>query len=90
LKRSKCFFGTRSMTYLGHVISVDDVAMDSDKVRAIMSWSVPSTVHVMHTFLSLVDYYRRLIRDFRAIAAPLTRLLRKAVFKWCFEAEVAF
>jgi hypothetical protein len=28
LKRSKCFFGARSVTYLEHVISANDGAMD--------------------------------------------------------------
>jgi hypothetical protein len=38
LKRSKCFFGTRSVAYLGHVISADSVAMDEQKVQAILTW----------------------------------------------------
>jgi hypothetical protein len=44
LKRSKCFFGAQSVAYLEHVISVAGVAMDSDKIQAILLWPVPSTV----------------------------------------------
>lgn len=32
VKRSKCAFGTPSISYLGHVISANGVAMDTDKV----------------------------------------------------------
>ncbi|WVZ68005.1 hypothetical protein U9M48_017002 [Paspalum notatum var. saurae] len=38
LKRSKCSFGASSVTYLGHVISADGVAMDADKVEVVASW----------------------------------------------------
>jgi hypothetical protein len=34
VKRSKCVFGTRSVAYLGHVISETGVAMDNEKVQA--------------------------------------------------------
>jgi hypothetical protein len=32
VKRSKCTFGEHTMTYLGHVLSVNGVAMDAAKV----------------------------------------------------------
>jgi hypothetical protein len=37
LKRSKCFFGSRSVGYLSHTISADGVAMDKDKVQAVLA-----------------------------------------------------
>ncbi|XP_071681602.1 uncharacterized protein [Lolium perenne] len=43
LKRSKCSFGEQSMAYLGHVISAEGVAMDSDKVLAVVDWPAPRT-----------------------------------------------
>jgi hypothetical protein len=36
-KQSKCSFGTTTVTYLVHVISVEGVAMDSAKVEAVTS-----------------------------------------------------
>jgi hypothetical protein len=36
VKRSKCSFGERSVAYLGHVISADGVAMDEQKIRAML------------------------------------------------------
>jgi hypothetical protein len=90
LKRSKCSFGTPSVAYLGHVISADGVAMDSDKVAAVASWSLPRSPRGVRGFLGLTGYYRKFIRDFGSIAAPLTRLLRKEAFVWTTEADEAF
>lgn len=41
LKRSKCTFGAPSVAYLGHVISTNGVAMDSDKVDVVASCLEP-------------------------------------------------
>jgi len=90
LKRSKCSFGTLSVDYLGHVISADGVAMDSDKVAAVTSWPTPRSPRGVRGFLGLAGYYRKFIRDFGSIAAPLTRLLRKEAFAWTPEAAEAF
>jgi hypothetical protein len=81
LKRSKCSFGALSVTYLGHIISADGVAMDSDKVAAVASWLTPRSPRGVRGFLGLAGYYRKFIRDFGSIATPLTRLLRKEAFE---------
>jgi hypothetical protein len=44
LKQSKCAFGSSSVSYIGHIISVDGVAMDHDKITAVNSWPPPRTL----------------------------------------------
>jgi hypothetical protein len=90
VKRSKCAFGERSVAYLGHVISARGVAMDRQKVHAVLDWPVPRLVRAMHAFLGLAGYYRRFICDYDAVAVPLTKLLRKGAFRWSDDAEMAF
>uniref|UniRef100_A0A8I7BBU6 Reverse transcriptase n=1 Tax=Hordeum vulgare subsp. vulgare TaxID=112509 RepID=A0A8I7BBU6_HORVV len=90
LKRSKCSFGTTSVSHLGHVISADGVAMDADKVVAVAAWPIPRSPWALRGFLGLAGYYRKYIRDFGLIAAPLTRLLRHDAFSSDEEATTAF
>uniref|UniRef100_A0A0A9CM28 Integrase catalytic domain-containing protein n=1 Tax=Arundo donax TaxID=35708 RepID=A0A0A9CM28_ARUDO len=90
LKKSKCSFGETSVSYLGHVISEKGVAMDEEKVKAVLSWPLPHSVRAVRGFLGLAGYYRRFIKDYGVIAAPLTKLLKKESFLWSQEAESAF
>ncbi|WVZ63184.1 hypothetical protein U9M48_012838 [Paspalum notatum var. saurae] len=90
IKRSKCSFGAESVAYLGHVVSADDVAMDMDKVEAVASWPRPRSTRGLRGFLGLAGYYRKFIRDFVLVAAPLNALLRKDAFLWSPEAKAAF
>jgi hypothetical protein len=84
VKRSKCAFGERTVGYLGHVISKDGVAMDAAKVPR------PRSVRDVRRFLGLAGYYRCFIKNYGAIAEPLTRLLRKGAFQWLDKATGAF
>jgi hypothetical protein len=90
LKLSKCSFGAASVAYLGHVISAAGVAMDADKVSAVESWPKPRSARALRGFLGLAGYYRKFIREFGIIAAPLTRLLRRDTFAWDDDTAMAF
>jgi hypothetical protein len=90
LKRSKCAFGMREVAYICHIISKEGVAMDKQKVCAVLDWPVPSSMCAVCAFLELVGYYHRFIREYGSIVAPLTRLLHKEDVKWCAEAKATF
>src|SRR6185369_13777223 len=83
-------FATSKVSYLGHVISEEGVAMDAAKVQSVASWPQPRSARGLRGFLGLAGYYRRFIKDFGAIAAPLTQLLKKDAFLWSPEATSAF
>ena len=86
-----CSFAKDKMKYLGHIVSIDGVATDPDKVNAIHEYPVPKTVSEVRTFLGFVGYYRRYIKDFSKMAYPLTSLTRKNVkFVWSQECDDAF
>ncbi|CAM8992550.1 unnamed protein product [Rhodiola kirilowii] len=89
-KPSKCDFARTSLTYLGHVISQKGVAVDPDKIKAIQQWPHPKTIKQLRGFLGLTGYYRRFVRHYASLAAPLTNLLRKDAYIWSPAATVAF
>jgi hypothetical protein len=47
VKRSKCIFGSTTVSYLDHIISSDGVAMDPEKVSAVDSWQSLKTLRVL-------------------------------------------
>ena len=67
------------MAFLGHVISKDGIQVDSKKIEAVADWLRPTTVIEIRSFLGLAGYYRRFVKDFSKIAAPLIRLTQKNV-----------
>ncbi|KAL4026597.1 hypothetical protein IC575_015033 [Cucumis melo] len=82
-KFSKCEFWQKQVSFLGHVVSKAGVSMDPAKIEAVTSWTRPSTVSEVCSFLGLACYYRRFVENFSRIATPLTQLTRKgAPFVW--------
>jgi hypothetical protein len=79
-KAKKCCFGVLQVDYLGHQISEQGVSVDPIKIQAVLDWPRPTTVKGIRGFLGLAGYYRKFIRHFGSIAAPLTQLLAKYSF----------
>ncbi|XP_026459327.1 uncharacterized protein LOC113359987 [Papaver somniferum] len=90
VKESKCTFAQPTVGYLGHVVSSEGVAVENDKVKSVLDWQIPTTVKSLRGFLGLAGYYRKFVKDFGKISAPLTKLLKKDLFVWNDAATVSF
>ena len=91
LKASKCSFFKREVEYLGHIVSTDGVRTDPSKVQAVVKMKPPTSVSELRTYIGLMSYYRRFIKDFSKIAKCLFDLLHlKAPWNWTTECENAF
>jgi hypothetical protein len=79
------------MSFLGHVISGEEVAVDPEKVKAMVEWTRPTSVFKIRSFLGLAGYYRCFIKGFLKVSGPLNALTRKnAHFVWTDECEQCF
>lgn len=90
LKKSKCSLATTEVAYLGHIVTQGGVKVDESKIWAISQWPQPTTVRTLRGFLGLAGYYRKFVKDYGTIAAPLTKLLRNNSFAWDEESARAF
>ena len=91
LGHKKCTLAQSSVTFLGHLVSEDGLQPDPRLLDSIRDIQPPTTVSQVRSFLGLVRYYRRFIKGFPNIAAPLNRLLEKnKLFEWTAECTASY
>jgi len=91
VKPEKCKWKVREVEFLEVMIGPKGVEMQRKKVKGVLNWPAPRNIKEVQTFLGLANYYRRFIKDFAKIAAPLHMLVRKEQkWKWKKEQKEAF
>lgn len=91
LNPAKCNFCVERVACLGHVVDKDGIRPVENKVVAIVRLPLPSSARALKGFLGMCDSYRKFIKDFARIAAPLNAMTRrKARFEWTLEGVAAF
>ena len=91
LSPKKCLLFRSEVPFLGHIVSRDGVRTDPIKTTAVAEWPVPANVTELRSFLGFCTYYRRFVRDFSKLAAPLHDLTKAGVpFKWNSACHAAF
>ncbi|XP_043713275.1 uncharacterized protein LOC122661828 [Telopea speciosissima] len=80
----KCSFMLPKVVFLGFIISSKGVEADPEKVRSVVEWPTPKTFTEVRSFHGLASFYRRFIRNFSAIMAPITECTKqnKGPFAW--------
>lgn len=90
----KCEFCKDELKYLGYIVDAKGLRTDPVKLECIRTYPTPKNSKQIKAFIGLCGYYRRFIKDFSTIAAPLTKLTGSRMgisnFSWSPEAEDAF
>jgi transposase InsO family protein len=81
LQPSKCHFFKTKVEYLGHMVSRDGLQVTPNYTVVVKRWPLPRTLTELRAFLGKVGYYRRFIKDYGKIAAPLTEATKEENLK---------
>ncbi|MBW0529231.1 hypothetical protein O181_068946, partial [Austropuccinia psidii MF-1] len=75
----RCNFGQQELLALGHKVSGRSLAIDQNKVAAVLQKTVPKRIKEMQYFLGFASYYRNNIKNFAHITSSLYKLCSKYV-----------
>ena len=73
----KCEFAKSELKFLGLIINQEGIQVDTSKIDVIETWPLPKNITELPSFLGVLQFFRRFIKDFSKIALPLTNLTRK-------------
>jgi hypothetical protein len=88
----KCSFMKTKLVYLGFVMSSNELNTYIEKVREIREWPSPRSVFEVISFHGLASCYKKFIRNFSSICAPILDTIKKehGSFNWTEEVEKGF
>ncbi|XP_063627468.1 uncharacterized protein K02A2.6-like [Cydia splendana] len=91
VKKEKCSFFAESVTYLGFRISKQGVHTCPEKIKVIKDMAIPANVTELRSFIGMIMYYGKFVKNISMTLTPLYKLLRKgASFSWTKECSEAF
>ena len=99
-KPKKSIVGAAEIEFCGHIVGNGSIKPSPEKTAVIREWPKPRTAHDIRQFVGLAAYYRKFIRGFADIAAPLFQALKESdvairakrfrKIKWNAQCESAF
>lgn len=91
IKKQKCDFLCEEVKYLGFIVSSEGVRVDREKIKPILEIAPPSNVSELKSFLGMVNFYGKFIKNLSGNLIPLYELLKKGKhWSWGTEQDVAF
>jgi hypothetical protein len=71
----KCKFHQTEVTYLRLIRSTSGIRMDPAKVAVLREWDTPQCVRDVLSFIGIANFYRRFVKDFSKLSAPMQRFV---------------
>uniref|UniRef100_A0A1Y1NHT7 RNA-directed DNA polymerase n=1 Tax=Photinus pyralis TaxID=7054 RepID=A0A1Y1NHT7_PHOPY len=81
LKREKCAFGVKELSFLGFQLTENGLQPIKDKVNAIRNAPAPKNKQELQAFLGMLNFYHNFLKDKATVAEPLHKLLHTNT-KW--------
>lgn len=75
---AKSVLGVDHIEYLGYLITEKGSSPLPEKVKAIAEYKLPTTIQELRTFLGMINFFRRYLKDAAKTQAPLHELLKGA------------
>jgi hypothetical protein len=90
-KATKCIFFQSWVEFLGYIVGAEGIKADPSKIEAILEWPKPTSIKAVQSFLGFANFYRRFIKNYSKIVAPLTALTKKeSKFEWTSKCQDTF
>src|SRR5436853_304224 len=87
----KSVFHVPETEFLGFVVNGQGMCVSNETTQSVREWATPKNLRAVRGFIGFANFYRRFIRNFSAIAKPLTDLTKKdQPWKWGSEQQDAF
>lgn len=75
---AKSVMGVNQVEYLGYLITEKGSSPLPEKVKAITDYKLPETIHELRTFLGMLNFYRRYLKNAAETQALLHEMLKGA------------
>ena len=77
LSKKKSKIGQRSLKFLGHHISQDEVRADPEKIQTIMDLEPPNDIHSLRRFCGMVNHLGQYLPDLSKVMKPINDLRKR-------------
>lgn len=88
---NKYKFKVIKVKYLGLIITLINIEIDTEKVATIIDWGEPFGLKNLQKFLGFMNFYHRFIKDYSKICVPFYKLFKcESPWYWGEEQVRAF
>lgn len=67
----KCSLIVREVKYIGHIVSLEGVQAEPDKIYKVKNWPIPTNPIQVRSLKGFVGYCRKFIQNFSRLRVPL-------------------
>lgn len=92
ISEEKSRFCMKKLRYLGYELDEEGLHSDPERIKPVLEYPSPKSVREVRRLMGMAGWYRRFIKDYATITAPITETIKgkNRKFTWTDEASQAF